>query len=195
MNRFFSIMQPTRETLILDIGGYPGSWEDSKIQSKIILLNLPKFSSHQPNNEKFEYVYGDGRKMDYLNAQFDIVFSNSVIEHLGNFEDQKKFAAEAQRVGVNYWIQTPAKEFFLDPHLLTPFMHWLPFSIIPKLLRYFTVWGILTSPSREEAEKFWEDLKLRPISYREMKILFPKAEIIVERFLGMPKSYIAKRKI
>lgn len=42
-------------------------------------------------------------------ACFDLVYSNSVIEHLGTWEKQQAFAAEARRVGRGYWIPTPGQ--------------------------------------------------------------------------------------
>lgn len=45
-----------------------------------------------------------------------MVFSNSVIEHAGNYEKQKRMAAEMQRAGVHYYLQTPNKWFFMEPH-------------------------------------------------------------------------------
>jgi 2-polyprenyl-3-methyl-5-hydroxy-6-metoxy-1,4-benzoquinol methylase len=57
---------------------------------------------------------------------FDIVFSNSVIEHVGDAESQQQFAHEIARVGRAYWVQTPNRRFPVEPHLLTPFLHFLP---------------------------------------------------------------------
>ena len=53
----------------------------------------------------------------FKDKSFDIVHSNSVIEHLYNFENQKKMASEIMRVGQKHIVQTPNKYFFLEPHL------------------------------------------------------------------------------
>jgi len=189
---FIDRIQPTAETRILDIGGYSETWRDFPIGSKITLLNLPKYAEKPQSPERFEYVYGDGRRLEYTDGEFDIVFSNSVIEHVGGKDQQRAFAAEARRVGKAYWVQTPAKEFPLEPHLLTPFIHWLPAYWIPRLLRFFTVWGWITRPTREQARSFWAEI--RPLTGREVRELFPDATILVQRFLGIPKSYIAYRR-
>jgi hypothetical protein len=52
--------------------------------------------------------------------EYDIAFSNSVIEHVGDWERQAAFASEIRRVGKNLWIQTPAKECPIEPHYLAP---------------------------------------------------------------------------
>jgi len=191
MMQFVKLMQPTETTGILDIGGYSGTWLDSAVASRITLLNLPEYAGQPDKPERFEYVHGDGRALTYLDQSYDIVFSNSVIEHIGDWEGQQAFAREVIRVGRSYWVQTPAQEFFVDPHLLTPFIHWLPRRWVPNLLRNFTVWGWITRPTKAEALDYWKRLDLRMLTYSEMKALFPKATIQVERCLGMRKSYIA----
>jgi len=56
--------------------------------------------------------------LNYSDNEFDICFSNSVIELVGSFEDQRKFANEIRRVGRKLWVQTPARSFFFEPHYL-----------------------------------------------------------------------------
>ena len=89
------------------------------------------------------------------------------------------------------WIQTPAREFFIEPHLLTPFIHYLPRSVQARLLRYFTVWGLMTRPSPKEVAGFLDEVRL--LTYREMQELFPDCQILRERFMGFTKSYVAVR--
>jgi len=57
-------------------------------------------------------------------GEFDLVFSNSVIEHVGDFERMRQFVHEARRVAKSYWIQTPSKWFPIEPHCGMPFW-WL----------------------------------------------------------------------
>ena len=101
--------------------------------------------------------------------------SNSVIEHLSSFERQQAFASEARRVGRALWIQTPAKEFFIEPHLLAPFIHYFPVSFQRRLIRHFTIWGLVTKPSPAAIESFLQEVRL--ISFGEMQQLFPDCKI------------------
>ena len=71
-----------------------------------------------------------------------------MIEHLGTRDNQLKAAAEAMRVGRSLWIQTPNRWFPIEPHYLTPFVHWLPAPVRRRILRNFSVWGWVTRPSR-----------------------------------------------
>jgi Methyltransferase domain len=189
---FTEIIAPPRESTILDVGGYPQFWEDPSKYGEITILNIHEITdipNGLPRNLKL--VVGDGCALDYPNKSFDIVFSNSVIEHLGTYANQEAFAAEARRVGGKLWIQTPAREFFFEPHLLMPFVHFLPRALQARLLRYGTVWGLMTKPSYAEVIGFLDEVRL--LSHSEMKALFPDCDIICEKFMGMNKSYIAVR--
>ena len=142
--------------------------------------------------DQFEFVVGDGCKLGYSDQSFDVLYSNSVIEHVGTYERQQAFAAEARRVGRAVWIQTPARCFLIEPHLVTPFIHFLPRALQSHLLRYCTVWGLMTKPSPRQVKEFLDEVRL--LTYAEMQRLFPDCEIRREKFLGMTKSYIAIRK-
>ncbi|MEA2014065.1 MAG: methyltransferase domain-containing protein, partial [Thermodesulfobacteriota bacterium] len=152
----------------------------------VTLLNLAVPRERESN---FTWVVADGRYLPFKEGAFELAYSNSVIEHLGIFENQQLFAAECRRVGRRYYVQTPNKWFFVEPHLITPFIHWLPRGIQKVLLRNLTVWGWITRPSREYCESFMREVRL--LDKVELRQLFPDADIIHERFLGVSKSIIA----
>jgi 2-polyprenyl-3-methyl-5-hydroxy-6-metoxy-1,4-benzoquinol methylase len=192
MRRFLHHMRPTNETTILDVGGYPGNWEGFAIDAKITLLNVHRIDLPPAwIDRRMSAVVGDGCNLPYEDQSFDIVFSNSVIEHVGDWGRQVYFAAEMRRVGKSLWIQTPARNFFVEPHLLTPFVHFLPIVLQRRLLRRFTIWGIMTKPTPAEVHAFFEQTRL--ITAPEMRKLFPDCEILRERFAGLTKSFIAIR--
>ena len=168
-----------------------GFWKGSGLASDITLLNIHPIPTEgiEPN---MHAALGDGTKLEYEDKVFDIIFSNSVIEHLSTLENQARFANECMRVGKDLWIQTPAKTFFIEPHLLTPFIHFLPRSWQRKLLRNFSVWGWLARPSADQIDDMFQEIRL--LTLAEMQSLFPGCEIWQEKFLGFTKSYIAVRK-
>lgn len=178
----------TPETRILDVGGREFNWSLLPFTPRVTILNL---SLQETQSGRIEWVIGDGRKMPFADASFDIVYSNSVIEHLGTREDQQKFAAECRRVGRSYHIQTPNRNFPVEPHLLTPFFHWLPRSWQKRLLRNGTVWGWITRPD-ESAQHHYLDTT-RMLDRREFAALFPDAVIREEKLLGLAKSFSAER--
>ena len=191
IQRFLRLFKPGRETKILDVGGLPVCWQGVPIESQITLLNLYQLDdydrSFMTNNQTT--VIGDGTGLPYEDQSFDIVFSNSVIEHVGTARRQALLAAEIRRVGKGYWVQTPAKEFFFEPHYFTPFIHWFPVHVQRRLLRNFSLWGWLGRPTPEVIDLVVGDLRL--LRRSEFKGLFPDHQMWTERFLGMPKSYTA----
>ena len=100
-------------------------------------------------------------------------------------------AREVARVGRAFFVQTPDRRFPVEPHLLTPFIHYLPRHVQYHLIRNVTVWGLLTRPSVQRSEAFLREIRL--LSRQELQLLFPDAVIFSERFLGMSKSLVAFR--
>ncbi len=191
-DRFLQALSPQAEERILDVGGYPGDWQGVAIESRLTILNIHEISiAAKGHEDRYEFVVGDGTKLIYADKTFDIVFSNSVIEHLGTTEKQKAFAAEVRRVGKKLWIQTPARCFLIEPHLIAPLVHFFPKAIQRRLIRHFTVWGWLRKPTAQQVEDFLCEVRL--LSHREMVELFPDCEIVAEKVLGLTKSYVAIR--
>ena len=94
------------------------------------------------------WVAGDGRSLPFRDGSFDVVFSNSVIEHVGDAASQRRFAREVARVGRAYWVETPNRWFPVEQHLLTPLVHWLPAAWQGAIVPRFTVVGARTRDAR-----------------------------------------------
>ena len=167
---------------MLDLGGTRGAWENGPVRiARIDLLN---------SDARLEgTMVGDACALPFADGSYDIVFSNSTIEHVGGWERQEAFAREARRVGRALWIQTPARESWFEPHYLAPFVHWLPRAWRRWAGRWLTPRGWF------DAEAIvWIESNTRLLTRAEMETLFPDCEILVERFLGWPKSYVALRR-
>lgn len=121
-NWFLEIIKPNKISKILDVGGTEAIWLDTGLEKQVTLFNID-FKKRYP---KFNYVVGDACNMKFIDGEFDIIYSNSVIEHVGNFERQTQFAKEVVRVGKSYWIQTPYKHFPIEQHFLFPLFQYLP---------------------------------------------------------------------
>ncbi len=186
MHKFMHSMKPNPDSPILDIGGTEYNWKLIHYDGSVTLLNILE-SNHKC--DQFTYVIGDATALNYADNDFEVAYSNSVIEHVGDYASQMKFAKEIARVGQSIWCQTPAREFFIEPHYITPFMHWLPKKWQRNLLRNFSVWGLIRRPSQDYVNRMVGELRL--LTYTEMQELFPDCEIVREKFLFMTKSYIA----
>lgn len=194
MDKFYAMFRPSTQTRLLDIGGAPNTWiSESRYDSTfpITLVNLRFPDPTAVTDRRFIVVEGDATHLPFTDGSFEIAFSNSVIEHMTNWERQQAFAAEARRIAKKLWIQTPARNFPLEPHLLAPFFQYLPRRLQTRMARHFTLWGLLTKPSAARVEEMLSDIRL--LTYKEMKQLFPDCHILKERVLGMTKSYVAVR--
>lgn len=188
--RFFSLTPSTR---VLDVGGTPANWEFTNVHPRLTILNTPRAKEAAPPD--VVWVSGDGRSLPFPDHSFDIVFSNSVIEHVGDLAAQRAFAQEVARVGIHYWVQTPNRRFPLELHLLTPFVHYLPRSWQRRVIPRFNVWQLLTCPRPDERDYYISHFlnEVRLLDAAAVRALFPGARLLRERLLGLTKALIAAR--
>lgn len=175
-------------TKILDVGGGFFNWSLISDLPRPIVVNI---KIPRGKDATMTWIIADGKALPFADKSFDIVYSNSVIEHLGTLENQMLFAKECRRVGNRYYVQTPYRWFPIEPHFLTPFIHFFPKKIQRKLIRY-TVWGLITKPSDQETENILQEIRL--LGKKDLHRLFPDADIWHEKFMGLTKSLIAIRK-
>ncbi|QKT04916.1 class I SAM-dependent methyltransferase [Ectothiorhodospiraceae bacterium 2226] len=71
------------------------------------------------------FVTYSGGRFPFPDGAFDWVFSNAVIEHVGDFEAQRTFLEEMMRVGKNVFFTTPNRWFPIETHTGVPFLHWI----------------------------------------------------------------------
>ncbi len=177
--------QPIR---ILDVGGTELFWERMNFTNYpnvyVTLLNLEKEPVRYPN---FTSIEGNACNLASIkDREFDIVFSNSVIEHLFSFENQKKMANEVMRTGKYYYIQTPNRYFPIEPHWMFPFFQFLPFGVQVFLTQHFNMGHYDKIPDREKAVQQVKEVQL--LSKGQMRQLFPTGKTYLEKFLGLNKS-------
>ncbi len=187
MRHFVDVLGVTPGTRVLDVGGTPFNWELVDVQPQITIVNLDGPPAGLPEN--IEWMVGDGRKLPFGDHSFDVCFSNSVIEHMSTWAGQQTFAAELRRVAPAYYVQTPNRGFPVEPHYLTPFIHWVPDHRRAALLRRFTVWGWMTKPTAAACAAMVDEIRL--VTRSEMTELFPDAVIDAERVGGLTKALVA----
>lgn len=188
MRRFAKLFDLTDTMRIIDVGGRKSNWTLIDKQPDITITNI-EFSNYEDG--RFHYVHTDGGKLPYPDNGFDLCYSNSVIEHVGGDDARKAFAEEIRRIAPRYYVQTPNKWFFSDPHTVGAFVHWLPKRWQRKLIRWSSFWGLVDRPSQAKIDALLEEINL--LTESQMRSLFPDATIVKERFLGMTKSIIAIR--
>jgi hypothetical protein len=191
-HRLFTGLLPVldRPLEILDVGGVHDYWkragDTAPLNANIVLFNV--FSqSDLPAN--FSSVVGDARDLSrYADRQFDVVFSNSVIGHVGSAPDQQRMAREIRRVGVRHFVQTPNHGFPIDWRTLVPGFHFLPASAQAWCFQSFPVGRYAKVDDRHAAVEL--ATRIRNVRKADLPVFFPGSTVVCEKFLGMTKSFM-----
>lgn len=179
---------------IMDLGGYERYWNSIGVEflrnhnCRVTLLNL---HAQKVSNDMFTSVVGDACAVERPNNSFDLVHSNSVIEHVGTDKQMAQFAEETRRLAPSYYIQTPNYWFPYEPHMRMPLIHWLPVALQRRLVLLLQL----------DAEKPVTDLAAasaylqhnRIMDERKFAAYFPDGEIRREKLFGLTKSLMAIR--
>lgn len=205
-NLFLDLLKPESNSTILDLGGYNGKFFYNfkniieHLNLKIIIADIDEEALAIAKERGFEtLLLNDSGKINLSDKSVDIVFCNSVLEHvtlpknkIWNAMDgevfkkeseihQKLFVEEIKRIGKKYFVQTPHVDFIIESHT------WLPF--VAKLSRRNLIKGI------KFFNKFWIK-KTSPdwnlLNEKQMGLLFSDAnEIITNKVWGFKKEIIA----
>ncbi|MFT5443952.1 MAG: hypothetical protein ACI8W3_003003 [Myxococcota bacterium] len=176
---------------ILDVGGTQDFWETMNYVApeiaQITIVNLQAPESRHANITTLDAnacdmpMFGDD--------EFDVVFSNSVIEHVGDTPNQEAMAKEVQRVGKRYFVQTPNLYFPIEPHYMFPFFQFMPVGVKTWLLMNLNIaWGGKIK-ERDDAVATAGSVKL--LSGSHFHSMFPGSQSYKERVLGLTKSFTA----
>ncbi len=184
------IRKMPRPIRIIDVGGTELFWKQMGFTEQpgieITLLNLKSESTETPG---FRSMAGDARNMkQFGNKEFDLAFSNSVIEHVGSFREQIQMAAEMQRIAKKIYLQTPNYFFPLEPHFLFPLFQFLPLWLKVWLIMNFSLGWYPKITNNQKAIEIC--LNIRLLKKSELQTLFPGSKIHKEYFAGFVKSFI-----
>lgn len=191
MRQFGQLFPLSEETRVLDIGGTRYNWTFLETRPRITMVNL---DSEVGTFGNIEMRYGDATALAFPDGSFDLVYSNSVIEHVGDWNKMAAYATSVQRLAARYYVQTPNRWFPVETHSMGVLYHWLPLRLACKAYRWMSLQGWRLRPDQRTVA---DDLySFRLLSRRELKRLFPDATIIAERtwlFPFVPKSFIVVR--
>ena len=145
---FLEELRPTAETTVLDVGADELAFgegdgcgtlnffeEHYPWPERITALGLHDGSGFRKRHPGIRYVQGDACELPFGDGEFGIVFSNAVIEHVGDRERQRQLVSEAVRVGRRVFITTPNRRFPIEVHTRLPVVHWLPDPIAHRAYR------------------------------------------------------------
>ena len=136
---FLEELHPTASTSVLDVGADELGFGESEgcgtlnffeelypWPERITALGLQDGAAFRSRYPRIRYVRGDACALPFADGEFDIVFSNAVLEHVGNAVRQRLFVSEALRVGRRVFLTTPNRRFPVEVHTRLPVVHWLP---------------------------------------------------------------------
>ena len=175
------ISQSSPTLRLLDVGGEEAYWHQvGRVGEEVLKITLLNLVPSPTRTSNMNLLVCDARRLCFKDYEFDIVFSNSVIEHIN---DHKMVADEIRRVGRAYWVQTPNYYFPIEPHSFVPLFQFFPPKVRPYLVQYFT-------PKERRGVKR-EILDIQLLKRRELEALFPEAQIWEEKMFGLTKSFVA----
>ena len=172
---------------VIDLGGTCQIWNYFETPLEITIVNLPGVDDQRPtsSHHTFHFVEGDATDLRiYPDNAFDLVFSNSVIEHVGGKDQQAAFAREVRRLAPSYYVQTPSVWFPLEAHSGVPFWWALPQWVRNRMIERW----------RKNVPAWTEMVEGTTVIWlKTFRSYFPDGQIITERIAGIPKSYAALR--
>ena len=187
---FFSLIQDLgRGARVLDVGGTPEFWTSMGAAGEQLDLTILNRTAGASAHWPARIVSGDARDMrQFRDQEFDVAFSNSVIEHVGSYDDQRSMASEIRRVAPRYFVQTPNRYFPIEPHFLLPGFQFYPLKLRAALLSRSDLGWYKRADSYETA--LAEVSAVRLLTARELRGLFPGGHLYRERFGGLTKSLV-----
>ena len=174
---------------VLDLGGVADTWRASGMRAdSVTLVNLDQ-ASEDPTEPWIEMIQADACAGAF--GKYDLVFSNSLMEHLGGHARRQQFANVVRESAPSWWVQTPYRYFPIEPHWIFPFFQFLPFRARLMVCQHWDTLNMPACKDKAQAAELVASTEL--ISATEMRTYFPGSEIWFERVASVPKSLVAIR--
>jgi hypothetical protein len=127
-------MRPTPMTKIVDIGVSEIENEGSNYLEKlypwpdnITCCGLGSGDQIKATYPRINFKHIDpGRSLPFEDKEFDIAYSNAVIEHVGGARQRREFISEHIRLGRAVFIVLPNRWFPVEHHTSLPLLHYWP---------------------------------------------------------------------
>lgn len=172
---------------VLDLGGTAENWVTAPVRpAHVVLVNLEHTGS---DLDWLTEVVGDACEpsREVAGRGYDLVYSNSLIEHVGGHYRRRMLADIVRREAPRHWVQTPYRYFPIEPHWLCPGFQYLPLRARVALNEH---WPLAWSRSAGQ-EGVGNVLDVELLSRTEMRYYFPESDLSFENVAGVPKSLIA----
>ncbi|WP_054055928.1 hypothetical protein [Alloactinosynnema sp. L-07] len=173
---------------VLDLGGMPSFWRNDSVRpAAVTTVNLVDAAAPEP---WLRHVVDDAcDPVKVSGERFDLVVSNSLLEHVGGYGPRCRLAGVIHDAADRHWVQTPYRYFPVEPHWTFPALQFLPVILRAAVVRRWP-FGHATLDRNAAIDAI---LATDLVSATEMRHLFPGSEIWRERAAGLPKSLVAIR--
>ena len=182
-----------RDLSVVDLGGTVEAWRRAPVRpAHVTVLNL--FEPGESDEAWLHPVTGDAcRAREVLAAAgapltYDVVFSNSLLEHVGGHSQRVALAREVHALAPRHWVQTPYRYFPVEPHWLCPLLQFLP---VAARARVAAKWPLAHSRPESDVEAMSEVQWTELVGMAEMRAYFPGSGIHREKVAGLTKSLVA----
>jgi hypothetical protein len=179
------------EMSVIDLGGRVSSWASAPVRPKHVhIVNLEQETSEVPSWAEVDY--GDACQLpaSIRDRRYDLVYCNSVIEHVGGHERRLRLADAVHTLAGPHWVQTPYRYFPIEPHWVAPGMQFLPAAARTSMAYR---WPLGHTPAADRTEALQSVLWVELLDRTQMRHYFPDSTLRAERFAGLTKSLIAVR--
>jgi hypothetical protein len=174
---------------VIDLGGRADSWLRAPVRpASVHVINLEPDPADLPTWIRVDEADACSLPSWISSNGYDLVFSNSVIEHVGGHALRMRFAAAVHELAKRHWVQTPYRYFPIEPHWLFPGFQFLPLNIRAEVSRR---WPLVHTPSASHEDGLRAAMSVELLSRAEMAYYFPDSALRLERIGGMVKSLIA----
>ena len=193
---FTSLFPDIEQMRVVDLGGTVESWRRAPVQPReVVVVNL--LEPGDADTSRLVPVLGDACDARGVLAScgvdetFDLVFSNSLIEHVGGHAHRLALAREVRELAPRHWVQTPYRYFPVEPHWVFPMMQFLPVAARTRVARDWPLVHTRAASAEEAlADVQWTEL----IGITELRGYFPDSEVVMERMGGLVKSIVSVRR-
>lgn len=178
---------------VVDLGGTVESWRRAPVRPReVVVVNL--LEPGDADTSGLTPVLGDACQArgvlseSGVDAGFDLVFSNSLLEHVGGHANRVALAREVRALAPRHWVQTPYRYFPIEPHWVFPLMQFLPVAGRTRVARDWPLVHTRPASAAEALEDVqWTEL----IGITELRSYFPESQVVMERMAGLVKSIVA----
>jgi hypothetical protein len=179
------------EMSVIDLGGRVITWLRAPVRPKHVhVINMEPSRVDIPEWAEFDVGDACALPAHVARRRYDLVFSNSLIEHVGGHERRERFADTVRQLSDAYWVQTPYRYFPVEPHWMAPGAQFLPVAMRAQVVRR---WPLSYRRGQPQETALQAALEIELLDRSQLRYYFPDSLIRTETVFGIPKSLIAYR--